>query len=100
MVRGAIVNNKYTHRWKRDEPLTWEELLQVEPSVHVDAGTRFVDALQAGDDFVQVLVAVLLAFERLHEHRQHCQAVPVFAGLLWASKVCTVPVHKVDLSSC
>lgn len=54
------------------ELLTWKEFLQVEPGMNGDAGSGFVDALQADDDLIEMLVPVLLAFERLHEHGQHC----------------------------
>lgn len=44
-----------------------------------------------------MLVAVLFAVERLHEHSQDRQAMSVAARLFGASKVGAVPMHKMNL---
>lgn len=61
--------------------LTWEELLHVQSRVDGRLSVRLLDAIQGAHNFVQVLVAVLLALERLNEHGEYSEPVLVLARL-------------------
>lgn len=75
-----------------------KQFLQIKSAIwNGCGGVRGSDCLEAPNDFVQVLVSVLLALESLHQDGQHCQSMFVSGGLLGRLEIGAIPVNKVNL---